>query len=109
MMVDVDVLVVGAGPTGLTLAGELLRFGLTVRLIDRAETLPADHSRALGIHARTLEIFEQMGLADRAQDLGIHVEVRQPALIGFSMVHAAASPARRTRRGRCVGVQAGPS
>ncbi len=74
-MVDVDVLVVGAGPTGLTLAGELLRFGLSVRLIDQAETPPLDHSRALAIHARTLELFEQIGLVAKAQELGTYVEV----------------------------------
>jgi len=75
-MTDVDVLVVGAGPTGLTLAGELLRFGLSARLIDQAETPPLDHSRALAVHARTLELFEQIGLAAKAQALGTYVEVR---------------------------------
>lgn len=58
-----DVLVVGAGPTGLTLAAELLRRGLTVRVIDQAEA-PSPHSRAVGVHARTLEILQGLGLAD---------------------------------------------
>lgn len=57
------VLIVGAGPTGLTLACALARAGIRIRLIDRADG-PAPESRALAIHARTLEIFSQLGLAD---------------------------------------------
>jgi NADPH-dependent dioxygenase len=58
-----DVLVVGAGPVGLTAAHELTRYGLSVRLIDAADG-PAATSRALGIHARTLETYDQMGVLD---------------------------------------------
>ncbi len=58
-----DVLVVGAGPTGLTLASELLRHGLTVRIVDAAEA-PSPWSRAVAVHARTLEVLSQMGCAD---------------------------------------------
>ena len=53
------VLVVGAGPTGLTLALQLARYGVPVRIIDAAYS-PAMESRALGIQARTLELFERM-------------------------------------------------
>jgi 2-polyprenyl-6-methoxyphenol hydroxylase-like FAD-dependent oxidoreductase len=60
---DCQVLVVGAGPTGLTLAAQLLARGIRTRIIDKAEG-PAPHSRALGIHARTLELLDSMGLAD---------------------------------------------
>ncbi|MFD7627262.1 FAD-dependent oxidoreductase [Streptomyces sp. NPDC059851] len=56
------VLVVGAGPVGLTTAHELARRGLTVRLVDAA-TGPARTSRAVAVHPRTLETFDQMGIA----------------------------------------------
>jgi NADPH-dependent dioxygenase len=56
-----EVLVVGAGPTGLTAAHELLRRGVAVRLVDAASG-PAITSRALATHARTLEIYDQMGV-----------------------------------------------
>ncbi len=58
-----DVLVVGAGPTGLTMACELARHGITPRIIDEAPA-PSDKSKAFGIHARTLELFETMGIVD---------------------------------------------
>jgi 2-polyprenyl-6-methoxyphenol hydroxylase-like FAD-dependent oxidoreductase len=57
------VLIVGAGPTGLTLALDLLRRGISCRLIDAAET-PSLGSRGKGIQPRTLEIFEDLGIID---------------------------------------------
>ncbi|GLW53442.1 FAD-dependent monooxygenase [Kitasatospora phosalacinea] len=57
----VHVMVVGAGPSGLTLTHELLRRGVPVRLVDAAAG-PAPTSRALATHARTLEIYDQMGI-----------------------------------------------
>ncbi len=60
---DVDVLVVGAGPTGLTMACELLRHGITPRIIDKA-LAPTDKSKAFGIHARTLELLDNIGIVD---------------------------------------------
>jgi 6-methylpretetramide 4-monooxygenase / 4-hydroxy-6-methylpretetramide 12a-monooxygenase len=56
-----DVLVAGAGPVGLAAAHELARHGLSVRLVDAADG-PAVTSRALGVHARTLETYDQMGV-----------------------------------------------
>ncbi|MFJ3927854.1 FAD-dependent oxidoreductase [Streptomyces sp. NPDC090022] len=58
---DGQVLVVGAGPVGLTAAHELARRGLAVRLIDAASR-PARTSRAVAVHPRTLETFDQMGV-----------------------------------------------
>jgi 2-polyprenyl-6-methoxyphenol hydroxylase-like FAD-dependent oxidoreductase len=66
---DCDVLVVGAGPTGLTLAIQLLNRGVRTRLIDQDPGLPK-LSRAIGIQARTLETLDIMGLADRLLDIG---------------------------------------
>lgn len=58
---DVDILVVGAGPTGLTAAAEALRHGMSVRIIERKADRGA-FSKALVVHARTLEVFETMGV-----------------------------------------------
>lgn len=60
----VDVLVVGAGPVGLTAAHELARRGVAVRVVDRAPG-PARSGRATANHARTLEVYHQMGVVDR--------------------------------------------
>ncbi|MCA9707623.1 MAG: FAD-dependent monooxygenase [Myxococcales bacterium] len=62
-MADVDVLIVGAGPTGLTSACELARHGIRPRIIDRSPTA-SDKSKAFVVHARTLELFENMGMVE---------------------------------------------
>jgi 2-polyprenyl-6-methoxyphenol hydroxylase-like FAD-dependent oxidoreductase len=69
---ECQVLIAGAGPTGLTLAAQLLARGIHVRVIDKGEG-PAAQSRALGIHARTLELLDTMGLADAFVDHGHRV------------------------------------
>lgn len=67
-----DVLVVGAGPTGLTLAVELARRGVGVRIVD-ASPAATTETRALGVQPRTLELFEQLELADAAVAAGLPV------------------------------------
>ena len=67
--VDCDVLVVGAGPTGLMLANQLARRGVGVQLIDR-NAGPSVRTKALGVQARTLEIYAQLGIVERALALG---------------------------------------
>ncbi|HEY4229714.1 MAG TPA: FAD-dependent monooxygenase, partial [Thermoanaerobaculia bacterium] len=66
---DTDVLVVGAGPTGLMLANQLVRRGVRAMIIDRHEG-PALQTRALGVQARTLEIYKHLGIVDQAIALG---------------------------------------
>ena len=62
---DADVVVVGAGPTGLMLAGELALAGVDVVVVERRATRELVGSRAGGFHARTIEILDQRGIADR--------------------------------------------
>ncbi|MET0987224.1 MAG: FAD-dependent monooxygenase [Steroidobacteraceae bacterium] len=66
---NTDVLIVGAGPTGLMLANQLARHGVRARIIDR-HAGPSRETRALGVQARTLEIYAKMGVIDRALELG---------------------------------------
>ena len=64
-----EVLIVGAGPTGLALAGQLIRYGVDFVIVDQKEgTTP--FSKAIGVQARTLEIYQQIDLADRLVELG---------------------------------------
>lgn len=77
---DCDVLVVGAGPTGLTLAIQLLSRGVTTRLIDQDPGLPK-LSRAIGIQPRTMETLDMMGVADRLLKIG-HRGLRTNVYVG---------------------------
>ncbi|GCE29066.1 hypothetical protein KDA_45500 [Dictyobacter alpinus] len=61
---DVDVLIIGAGPVGLTMAHEVQRHGLSCRILDQ-KLAPSETSRALGVFNRTLEVFETMGMVDK--------------------------------------------
>ena len=69
----VPVLIVGAGPTGLVLALWLTKQGVRVRIVDKAAQ-PGTTSRAVGVQARTLEMYDQMGLADALIDSGVRVQ-----------------------------------
>ena len=64
-----DVIIVGAGPTGLSLACQLIRFGVDFVIVDKNESV-TPYSKALGVHARTLEIYEQLDQAQKAVALG---------------------------------------
>ena len=66
---DTDVLIVGAGPTGLMLANQLGRRGVRAMIIDR-HVGPSLQTRALGVQARTMEIYAKLGIVDRALELG---------------------------------------
>jgi len=67
--VNCDVLVVGAGPTGLALATQLRSFGTRFRIVDRSLDR-ARESRALAVQARTLEVLETVGLGSVLVSLG---------------------------------------
>ena len=72
MMREYQVLIAGAGPTGLTLALFLTRQGIRVRIIDK-NAKPGEASRAIVVQARTLEFYKQLGFADEVVARGIRV------------------------------------
>src|SRR3954465_6302652 len=92
---ETDVLIVGAGPTGLVLALWLTRLGIRVRIVDRTAE-PGTTSRALAVQARTLELYRQVGLADAVVAGGLQV-----ANINFGGKgrRAARAPLRRIGEG----------
>jgi 2-polyprenyl-6-methoxyphenol hydroxylase-like FAD-dependent oxidoreductase len=72
MIFDVDVIVVGAGPAGLLLAGDLAQAGVSCRLFERhAER--SSLTRAFAVHARTLEQLDARGVADQLVATGTPV------------------------------------
>src|SRR5438309_11600282 len=66
---NTDVLIVGSGPTGLILGLWLTRLGVRVRIIDKTSE-PGTTSRALAVQARTLELYNQIGLAEAVVERG---------------------------------------
>jgi len=69
-MSNKPILVAGAGPVGLTMACELLRHGVAVRIVDRCAA-PTDKSKALVVWPRTLELLEKSGLSQRFIESGV--------------------------------------
>jgi 2-polyprenyl-6-methoxyphenol hydroxylase-like FAD-dependent oxidoreductase len=97
-MPDTQVLIVGAGPTGLALALWLSHLGVKVRLIEQA-TQPGVSSRALAVQARTLELYRQVGLAQAVVDRGhrvaavnLWVRARRAARVPFQAIGQGLSP-----------------
>jgi len=64
-----DVVIVGAGPTGLTLACDLARHGVPFRIVDKA-TEPFTGSRGKGVQPRTLEVFDDLGVVEELLSAG---------------------------------------
>jgi 2-polyprenyl-6-methoxyphenol hydroxylase-like FAD-dependent oxidoreductase len=71
-MTNTQVLIIGAGPTGLALALWLTRLAVSVRIIDKAAE-PGTTSRALAVQVRTLEFYRQLGLADSLIEGGVEI------------------------------------
>src|SRR5262245_45490284 len=82
----VDVLVVGAGPTGLVMASELSRHGLRCRLVDKAQE-PSDKSRAIAVHSRTLEVLEDLGVIGEVLAAGKRLHGANLYAEGQRLVH----------------------
>lgn len=82
-----EVLVVGAGPVGLTAAAELARHGVKCRIIDKSPYHAGD-SRAAALHARTLEVFEDMGMLAPILEKGVKVTGINIYSQGNRLVHA---------------------
>ncbi len=68
-----DVIIIGAGPTGLSLASQLIRYGVDFIILDEKETT-TPFSKAIGVQARTLEIYEQIDLAEKLIEQGAIAE-----------------------------------
>lgn len=75
-MSSLPILIVGAGPTGMTAALELARFGLRSIIFD-ADNKLADGSRAIAIHRTALEVFERIGAVEPMLDKGIAWQIRR--------------------------------
>src|SRR5215471_17272340 len=71
--INTDILIVGAGPTGLSLACQLVRYNIDFVILEKNDGI-TPYSKALGVHARTLEIYEQIGLARKAIEQGAVAE-----------------------------------
>ncbi len=80
-MAEHAVVVAGGGPTGLMLAGELALAGVDVAIVERRASQDLTGSRAGGLHSRTIEVFDQRGIADRFLSQG---QVAQVA--GFAWI-----------------------
>jgi 2-polyprenyl-6-methoxyphenol hydroxylase-like FAD-dependent oxidoreductase len=79
-------LVVGAGPVGLAMAAELRRYGVNLRLIDKAKS-PSDKSKALVIWSRTFELIDRMGCGEDFLAAGMQLHGATIAAEGRRLAH----------------------
>ena len=80
-MTEHAVVIAGGGPTGLMLAGELALAGVDVAIVERRASQELAGSRAGGLHARTIEVLDQRGIADRFLSQG-----QVDPVAGFNMI-----------------------
>ena len=80
-MTEHEVLIAGAGPTGLMLAAELALVGVDAAIVERRDSQDLAGSRAGGLHSRTIEVFEMRAIADRFLSRGQIAQV-----VGFNLV-----------------------
>lgn len=85
---DTEVLIAGAGPTGLVLAIWLARLGIRIRVVDK-NPYPAAHSRALAVQSRTLEFYQQLGFAQELVEHGCKMAAINLWVQGRHAAHAA--------------------
>ncbi|WP_067540750.1 FAD-dependent monooxygenase [Nocardia crassostreae] len=96
---DCDVLVAGAGPSGLCVALSLAQYGVRVRVLDPKDG-PVEQARAAIVHARTLELLDRLGVAEQAVERGLpitHVALHETGRHVGEMPLAGAGAADRTR------------
>ena len=86
-----DVVIVGSGPSGMMLAAELALAGIGVAVLERRPTAELKGARALGFHSRTIEVFDQRGIADRFLDAGL---IAQTARFGSAVLDISDFPTR---------------
>ena len=67
--INTDIIIIGAGPTGLSLACQLIRYGIDFVVVEKNATV-TPFSKAIGVQARTLEVYDQIGLAQPAIERG---------------------------------------
>src|SRR6266704_2191965 len=80
--VAMAVVIAGGGPTGLMLAGELALAGVDVAIVERRPSQDLTGARSGGLHSRTIEVFDQRGIADR-----FLAEGQKAQVAGFAGVH----------------------
>ncbi len=97
-MSHTDVLIVGAGPTGLVLGNWLARLGIRARIVDKA-TEPGTTSRALAVHARTMELYRQLDLTEavitdghRVPAVNLWVKGKPEARVAFADIATDLTP-----------------
>jgi len=90
-MTNHAVVIAGGGPTGMMLAAELALAGVDVAIVERRATADIESSRAGGLHARTIEVFDMRGIAERFLSQG---QVAQVARFGMALLDISDFPTR---------------